>query len=189
MIKKILKYLTLALSVLFFVLCMATFVIIIVSASKNTVPSVFNISVLSLSTKSMEPTYKVGDLVVVKKVDASTLREGDVISFYSTDPEIYGFPNTHRIVAVDNSSGSPVFTTKGDNNPSADEYTVDQSRVIGKVLFKIAFLGKAIMFLQQTKAAYFLVIILPILVIFAFEMKNVIVKYREVKEDNEDEKN
>lgn len=189
MMKKFFKVFSIILSVLIFAFCLMTFVMVAISASKKTVPSIFNISVLSLSTKSMDPTYKVGDLVVVKKVDASTLKEGDVISFYSTDPDIYGFPNTHRIVGVENNNGSLTFTTKGDNNPSADKYAVEESRVIGKVLFKIAVLGKAIMFLQHTRAAYFLIIIVPIMVIFAFEMKNVIVKYREVKDDNEDENN
>lgn len=181
--KKFFKYLSLFLSVALFVLCMVSFVAIIISSRKNTVPSVFNISVLSLATESMEPTYKVGDLVVVKKVEASTLEKGDVISFYSTDPAIFGYPNTHRIFEIDSSSGSPVFTTKGDNNPSYDEYTVEPQNIIGKVLFKIPALGKAISYLQRTKAVYFLVVILPLFVIFAFEMKNVMVKYREGKED------
>lgn len=181
--KKILSFLALLISAVIFVLCMVSFVTIIISSKKNTVPSVFNISVLSLATQSMEPTYRVGDLVVVKKTDVKNLKKGDVISFYSTDPDIYGMPNTHRIFSVDNSGNSPVFVTKGDNNPYEDLYTVDSDKVIGKVCFKIPALGKAITYLQTTKAAYFLVVILPMVVVFAFEMRNVIIKYREGKED------
>ena len=187
MIKKIFSFLLLFLSTVIFVMCMVSFASIIISSKKNTVPSVFNVSIMSLATKSMEPTYRVGDLVVVRKTDVSKLEVGDVISFYSSDPDIYGMPNTHRIYKIIESEGSPVFVTKGDNNPSEDIYTVDADRVIGKVCFKIPVLGKAITYLQTTKAAYFLVIILPLFVLFAFEMRNVIIKYREGKVTNESE--
>lgn len=158
-----------------------------ISERKNAVPSVFGYSVMNVSTQSMLPNYKPGDLIAVKKVEVDTLKENDVISFFSIDPDIYGLPNTHRIVKIENDGEKPVFTTKGDNNPSADIYKVSSENVIGKVMYKVPFLGKAIYYLQTTRSAYFLVIILPLLVITIFEIRNLARKLRKAENVDESE--
>ena len=187
MMKKFFRFFASILSAVIFVLCLISFIIIAISAKNNTVASIFNHSLLSILTQSMEPDYKPGDLVVVKKVDVKELKVGDIISFYSTASDIEGKPNTHRIIKIEKINGEPVFTTKGDNNEIPDADGVKAENIIGKVVMKIPVLGKAVRFLQTTKAAYFLVIMLPILVIFIFEVRNVVVKYREVKLDDENE--
>ncbi|MEI3222261.1 MAG: hypothetical protein V8S01_09650 [Dorea sp.] len=48
----------------------------------------------------MEPTYGVDTMILVKKTDPSEIKEGDVISFYSSDPTLDGAVNTHRVVSI-----------------------------------------------------------------------------------------
>lgn len=49
---------------------------------RNEVPSLFGYSAVKILTGSMEPEFKVNDVVIVKQVNARNLSVGDVIAFY-----------------------------------------------------------------------------------------------------------
>jgi signal peptidase I len=67
---------------------------------------------------SMIPTYEVGDAIVSRRVPASGLEVGDVVSVFTRD----GVLVTHRIVGVDEGPDGPArtLTLRGDNNPVDD---------------------------------------------------------------------
>ena len=96
---------------------------------------------------SMEPTYHVGSIVYVKKVDPTTLRVGDPITFRLSGNVIA----THRIIEV-HGEGTPDlgFRTQGDANDTVDGIT-PASAVIGKATFSVPYLGYLSNFLQQPK--------------------------------------
>ncbi len=134
MIKSRLK---LAVKIFLIALIAAMFCIVVyvfVCNIRGKVAKIGGYSVMKVITGSMEPSIHVGDYVLVKEVDTDTLKVGDVITFYSDDPQIKDMPNSHRIIAI-NPDGS--FTVKGDANPKADEYTVKPDRVVGKYSGKI----------------------------------------------------
>lgn len=139
---------------------------------KNATPSFFGYSFLTVHTQSMEPAIPAGSVVVTKRTAADELKPRDIISFYSTDPEIEGIPNTHRIVAVDkDDNGKTYFVTKGDNSVIADKYAVYPEKVIGRVLGSVRYLGKVIS-LFKNQLILFFVLIVPLGVIIVFEVKN-----------------
>ncbi len=144
---------------------------------------------MNVLTGSMEPTYKVGDIIVIKVTAPEDLKKGDVITFISEDPTLKGQTVTHRIVSVTDDNGKIKFETKGDNNKVADETLVTQDKVLGKVQFKIPFVGKAVNFMQTNRAAFFLIIILPMLVIMAFEVKDIILIARSGDDDESEKDN
>ena len=74
---------------------------------------------------SMAPAYQRGDLVVTRRVDASSLQVGDVPVLLAPGRDR---PVVHRIVERRGTAGSPVVRTKGDANPAVDAHT---SRVTG----------------------------------------------------------
>jgi len=136
------------------------------------VPSVFGYSFLNVGTPSMEPAYAVGSVVITKKVDFKELAVGDVISFYSEDPAIYGKPNTHRIVSIGNGEESKIFfETKGDNNPVADRYKVYEDKVIGRVEGSVHSLGKTLAAVKNRYVLFFLLIV-PLAAVVFFEIKH-----------------
>ena len=94
---------------------------------------------------SMEPTYHVGSVVYVQKIDPAELKVGDPITFYLT-PNVVA---THRIVEI-HGEGTPDFgfRTKGDANETIDGITPAAS-VIGKATFSVPYLGYVSNFLQQ----------------------------------------
>jgi len=77
----------------------------------------------------MSPGLPVGAIAFVRPVDPATVEPGDVITFQRAPdaPELV----THRVLAVDASSGVPVFTTKGDANEDADVNATPIGRIRG----------------------------------------------------------
>lgn len=96
--------------------------------------SVFGISIIKVVSGSMEPSIHDGDYIIIKKADSSELEAGDIICFYSTDDDIYGMLNTHRIVKrLDDDS----YVTKGDANNTEDPSVVTADNIIGKYEGKV----------------------------------------------------
>lgn len=146
----------------------------------NQVPRIFGHSVLYVSTGSMEPTYPVGSCIVAKKVDPSTLKVGDVICFYSSDPAIMGQPNTHRIVEVNGTT----FTTRGDANNKDDDAKVEAVNIIGKITKRIKFMEKIHDFMISIYFYIFFVFV-PLILLMIGEITKVISSYKEAKNDTE----
>jgi signal peptidase len=97
---------------------------------------------------SMEPTYHVGSLIYVKKVDPTTLKEKDPITFKLGDNTIA----THRIVEIVYDEENPKeykFRTKGDANEDVDANLVEPNKVLGKALFTIPYLGYLATYIQS----------------------------------------
>ncbi len=96
-----------------------------------------------VSSGSMEPTYDVGDVVFIKKVDPHELDVGDIIVF---EPREGGTPIVHRIVVIVEEDNLLYFETRGDNNAFSDSYYyplkgVPEDRVIGTPVLKIPKVG------------------------------------------------
>lgn len=187
--RKFFKRLIGILSVVLFIVCLVIFVFVIIYASSHDgVPMIGSYGLVNIKTESMVPKYNVGDILLIKKIRCEDIKAGDVISFYSSDPAIYGMPNTHRVVALTKEGNKVLFTTKGDNNPAEDIYKVEYSAVIGKAEKKIPSVGKIIAYLQNNGAVFFIVIILPLIILTFFEIRNVYLRAKEVEKENEEKR-
>lgn len=126
----------------FIILLCALLLSIIGAKMKGKVPSVFGYSVLNIVSGSMEDEIPRGSYILVKKVDAEEIRRGDIICFYSTDPKIYGMPNTHRVAEDPIVTDSGIeFVTRGDANPVNDKETAKSDRLVGIYVKKLDWLG------------------------------------------------
>ena len=97
---------------------------------------------------SMEPTYHVGSLIYVKKVDPNTLKVKDPITFKLGDNTIA----THRIVEIVHDEENPKeykFRTQGDANEDVDANLVEPNKVLGKALFTVPYLGYLATYIQS----------------------------------------
>lgn len=189
---KIVKKITSIISAILFIICLLLLLLVVATpkdATGNKRVNVAGYSIMNVLTGSMEPTYQVGDIVVIKATNPDELKKDDVITFISSDPDLKGQAVTHRIINIEEKTGQKKFETKGDNNKVADETLVTQDKVLGKVQFKIPFVGKAVNFMQTNRAAFFLIIILPMLVIMAFEVKDIILIARSGDDDESEKDN
>lgn len=169
---------------LFVVFAALTTVVVFTGTSNNGVGNLFGYMPFSIQTPSMEPTIKAGDVVIGKEVDFNTLKEGDIITYWTTVDE-QKILNTHRITKViSNGKGSvPSFKTKGDNNQIEDEYTVAAADIVAKYNSKISGLGKAVDFLE-TQKGFFICIVLPLILFFLYQLYHFIKVIVTVKQEN-----
>ena len=106
---------------------------IFTSKIRGEVPDVFGYSVMNIVSGSMEDEIPKDSYILIKKCGPETIKKDDVICFYSSDPDIYGIPNTHRVVEepIVNSDGSIEFVTRGDANAVNDKENAKGDRLIG----------------------------------------------------------
>ena len=140
---------------------------------------IFGISVVKIVTGSMEPTIRDGDYIIIEKTEAAALKEGDIICFYSSDSDISGRLNTHRIMEI---SENGDFITKGDANKYSDEEAVSPEAVIGKYRGKLGFLRWISSFGSADKLIFVAVAIILAAVSF-FEVKTIAGISRQQKEE------
>lgn len=121
-------------------------------------------------TGSMLPEIQVKDVVVTKKVEADTLKVGDIITFASSDSRFAGTIITHRILKKNQDvNGNITFQTKGDNNNVADSALVQPNNIYGKVILKIPKLGYLQDFLA-TQGGWIIVILLPCVTVISYDI-------------------
>lgn len=97
---------------------------------------VFPVKPITVASGSMEKELYVGDVVIVKKCNANDIVNGDIIQY-----QMKGYTVIHRVIEKKQKNGEYYFTTKGDNNPSEDKESVKEDQVLGKVIFKVKYLG------------------------------------------------
>ena len=110
----------------------------------NKTPSVLGLKTYIIASGSMEPTLKVGDIVLIKEISSTNLKENDIISFQKDNTII-----THRIHKILKLDEKVKFQTKGDHNQSIDSDLVEESNIEGKMIIKIPYIGKILVFLVR----------------------------------------
>ncbi len=162
---------------------------VLIGKFSNDVPSILGNKLFTVVSGSMEPTIRVGSLVIVREVDVDKLSVLDVITFNHIDSHKVV---THRIVKINKINGELQFTTRGDANDTDDYETVIDQNIIGKVAFSIPFLGSIFMF-ANSKTGIFLLLIIPGGLLIIYESKKiydyVILNKREKEAEKQEEKN
>ena len=138
-------------------------------------------------TGSMLPEIQVYDVVLTKKTEAKNLKEGDVITFASSDTRFLNTIITHRIIKkyYDSEKKTYTFQTKGDNNNVADSALVQSNNIFGKVILKIPKLGYLQEFLAS-RGGWIVAILLPCLAVISYDIVKLVKglkrkKYKNIK--------
>ena len=116
---------------------------------------------------SMEPTYHVGSLIYVKKVDYTQLQPGDVITFMISEDTLA----THRIVEVVPDETDPWvlrYRTQGDSNEAADGGLVHYKNIVGTPIFTIPKMGYFASWVQNPPGTYIAITVGVVLLILLF---------------------
>jgi signal peptidase len=126
-----------------------------------------HLMVLSVQSASMAPMLQPGDAVVVRQVAASQLKVGDIVSYSRLSTDGKSIRVTHRIVAIDSSTGRLV--TQGDDNATAD-LSISSSQVTGRAERRFANAGYTVDFLRSPKGLAVL-IYAPALTLVVIELR------------------
>ncbi|MGV3220034.1 signal peptidase I [Clostridium baratii] len=144
LIKNIISYIVIAI----------VFIFMVISILSNI--GLFGYKFYDVLTGSMSPTINPGSLIIVKEIDDSEVKEGDIITFKGTSTSNL---TTHRVVEVIEKNNNIKFQTKGDANDVLDPMLVDGNLLVGKVVFNVPYMGKVMSFINQYRVIIVILII------------------------------
>jgi len=165
------KFLVLTKIVGFFVI-----VFIAISVILSIIPAFGKYQTLVVTSTSMSPTIKQGGLIFVKK--SQNYQKNDIITFkLRTDPRSL---MTHRIVSIQKIKNQNWYQVKGDAVKKPDIELVNQSQIIGKLVFIIPYLGIPISF-AKTQLGVVVIIVIPASIIVYEEFKTIFNELKKMK--------
>lgn len=138
----------------------------------NQVASLAGYTPLTVASDSMSPTFRAGDLIIIRKCDPQTLKQGDIVTFHTIINNEFAL-NTHRITEIQDMGGARNYVTKGDNNELADIHMIADGDIVGKYVCHLAGFGKVMSFLSSS-LGFLLVIVLPLLIFFIYQVYHLI---------------
>lgn len=197
MLKKILFNKVFSSIVKFFVfsfLLLYLFFVIFQRVTNNS--AIMGYRVFTVATGSMEPVYKVNDVILVKTIDPKTLKVGDDIAYLGNRDLVKGMLVTHRIIKIEEVKGVVTYTLKGINNKYEDP-TITSDQILGKVLGKV-YIVSFINHLVKNIYGFFFLVFCPLVLVIFLEIADTVLdiklekkgidRYAE-EDDNEQEEN
>ena len=136
-----------------------------------TLPSLFGLKSMVVSSGSMEPAIRTGDAVLIRPIaDPSTIGLTDVITFtpYSRQGMV-----THRVIEITQIDGGTYFRTQGDANDTPDANLVPAGAVFGKVSLALPKAGYLLYF-ASTLWGKLLLIGVPLIILMAQEVRGLL---------------
>jgi len=94
---------------------------------------------LVVRSGSMEPTYSVGDVVLVASEQAGDLRTGQVVTRFDAPEAADSL--THRVQEVSVEGGAVRVVTRGDANDNAEVWTAPAAQQVGVVVASVPVVG------------------------------------------------
>lgn len=176
-VKNVVTWIVVALAV-----AMMIFTIISATTLDRNNRSLFGRKMFIVNSDSMKATdFAAGDLILVKEVDPKTLKEGDIISYTSTNTENFGKLVTHKIRKLTTTaSGDPGFITYGTTTGEDDKTVVTYPYIVGKYTGKIPKMGHFFQFLKTTPG-YIVCILVPFMLLILSQAYESVKLFRQYK--------
>lgn len=163
---------------------MMIFTIVSVTVFNRSDRALFGFKAFIVLSDSMAATdFAAGDIVLVREVDPTTLREGDIIAFTSQNGDNYGDTVTHKIRRLTtDGAGDPGFITYGTTTGTDDETVVTYPYITGKYVVRLPKVGTFFTFLKTTPG-YICCILLPFSLLMLYQGLNCIRLFRQYKQE------
>ena len=175
-----------AIIILLFLIIVVTMIARLTGAT----PEFFGNSLYRVSSGSMEPELKIGDVILTQSCDPEKLVKGDIVTYNVESGKLNGRTITHRVVrAAFSKDGKRYIQTKGDANSYSDK-DVLISDVKGKYVCKIELLNTLYSFFVTPLG---LITLIALIIIAFFNEIVIFVKavmgigYEEEKKDSVDD--
>ncbi len=118
-----------------------------------------------ITTNSMEPNIREGDVIIIKQCDEQTLKEGDIITFRNSKNEFV----THRIISIEEEQNEKLYVTKGDNNTIEDLEKLSFNAIEGILILRVPFLGNILLLFRNR--IYLILLVLVMILIYLYTRK------------------
>ena len=183
MMKKVFKIIKSIINVIIVLLVMSFVLIVCLQRFSNNKISFFDYRIFTVVTGSMEPKYKIGDILIAKERKPSEIKVGDAISYLATRDEIKGNVVTHEVVNITkDEDGRYLFHSKGLVNLIEDP-VVHEDQLFGVVIYKTKILS-LVRKIISTDIGMILLVIIPVLYIIVSEMVAFLIEKEEKRKEN-----
>ena len=129
-------------------------------------------SLYTIITESMEPEYKVYDMIISKKVSPSTIQVGDDVVYLGKEEDFAGKIVTHRVIKKETLQGTNYLHTRGIAN-SIEDPLIEENQVLGKVVYKSRILSLISKIVNNPYGFYFVVFV-PFAILLVMEVIDII---------------
>lgn len=167
--KKIIQHIKRTINGVIVIFVLAFLLIVCLQRFSNNKISFFNYRMFTVISGSMEPKYKIGDVLIAKSIDVTKYKIGDTISYLGAVGQFKDKVITHQVVDIEQTKeGEYLFHTKGLANIVQDPI-ISETQLYGKVIYKsqiLSFIYKIV----GTQLGMFIFVIIPILYIIGSEM-------------------
>ena len=181
---KIFKVISVIIKTIIFILLVGFVLCVCLQRFSNNRLSIFNFRMFTVISGSMEPLYKIGDVLIAKEVEPTSIKVGDNISYLGKTNNFANKVVTHEVVGIDKGDdGKLIFHTKGLANIVEDP-VVSQDQLYGKVIYK-TFLISLVYKIVSTNVGFYLFIIIPILYIISSEIISIMIEKEEKRRAQE----
>ena len=145
--------------ILLFLIVVLMLVVVILQRTSNNSISIGGYRMFAVATGSMIPVYNVGDVLIAKETEASSLKVGDDIVYEGEKGSFKDKVVTHRIISIEEKEdGNYKIITKGVANQEQDP-EINQTQVYGKIVYKIKTLSFFDRMLKNMYIFYFAIFI------------------------------
>ena len=142
--------------------------------------SFFNYRLFTVVSGSMKPKYDIGDVLIAKDVEPSTIKVGDTISYQGIRGGFKDKVITHQVIGIKmNENGEYIFRAKGLANLIEDP-AVHENQLYGVVIYKSILLS-IIYRIVATDVGFLLFIFIPMLYIIGSEIITTLLEKEEAK--------
>ena len=183
-VKKIFKILKYIVNIIVVLVVLSFALMVCLQRFSNNKISFLDYRMFTVVTGSMEPKYKIGDVLIAKEKDPSKIKIGDAISYVARTGVIKNNIVTHEVVDITrDENGKYLFHAKGLVNIIEDPIVYEE-QLYGVVVHKaklLSFVKKII----STDIGMVLCIIIPILYIIISEMIAVLIEKEEKRRNKE----
>lgn len=128
---------------------------------------IFGIQHYVISSTSMDPVLKYGDMVFSRKINFDKLEPNDIIIFYA---DVNASGNkiilTHYFDSIEiNENGEKIYRTRRAGTDTIDSWRIYEEDILGEYIFHVKRVGKVILFFRSPLGKKVLIIDLLILIL------------------------
>ncbi len=144
-------------------------------------PSIFGYQIYRVSSESMEPELIVGDVILVKDVDAKEIKKGDIVTYKGEKGTFDGKLITHKVIEdPEYVNGEYVFHTAGIYDGALPDPEWGEEQLLGKYIKKLPIVDKVYNFFVTPYGL--ITFILVIMILFGYEMIALVLSYKDEEE-------
>lgn len=176
---KVLKIILMILKAIISLFIVIVISIIFIQRISNNKLSLGGYSIYTIITESMEPKYKVYDMIISKETPIGEIKVKDDVVYLGKEDDFAGKIVTHRVIKKEVLNGKIYFHTQGIANDIEDPL-VEGEQILGKVVYKSRVLSLISKIVNNPYGFYFVVFV-PFAILLVMEVIDIIEERKDKK--------